>query len=136
LKKFLTIIAILLSSTNIAYAYGDTPGYISRSCSNLNMKESITVVWGGSEYIYTRSYQAKKTSYSPYYRWERNDSNSGNQLIDTWRSYAGGYKSNFNDYYPNVAGYHWWWNPKTQQIERRDAMVTNCNLSTWGWNNW
>lgn len=132
--------ALVISMFNVAYA--DKPGYVSRSCgpgSGL-VKESITVDYWENEYLYTRSYQAKKISSSPYYTWERHDSNSGNRLIHTWRSYAGQNLS-LSDwtngvYYLNVHGFHWWYNPTRNRIERRDQGVTNCNLGAWGVNNW
>jgi hypothetical protein len=135
MKKLMLIIAFC----SIAYA---TPGYISRSCGPDSgfIKESITVNYTGYEYLYTRSYQAKRTSYSPYYRWERHDSNAGNRLLNGWRSYAGQVLSwsqwYNNDYYLNVYGFHWWYNKETRRIERRQEGVTNCNLGTWGINNW
>lgn len=55
----------------------------------------------------------------------------------TWRSYAGTFGRIFeNAYVAGVWGYHYWDNPYRQQKERRLSYAIDCNLESWGYDNW
>lgn len=135
-NKSLIASTLFISMFNMAYA--DKPGYISRNCDRL--KESKTVSHWGDKYLNTRSYQVKKINIEPYYYWEIHNSNPEDRLVKTWHSRAGQNISHQDwknqTYYPLVHGFHWWWNPETWDIERRDQGVSDCRSFIWGYNHW
>lgn len=131
MKSLYTFLLLVISASTYA-----GPGYVSRDCPSAGAKESITVDWSYSgEWFYTQSYHLRKTSSSPYYKWEKHS--SGSSWEHTWRSYAGqvgNWLSNY--YYSGVYGIHYWYNLKTGSVEIRRKFVTSCNLNDWGFNNW
>lgn len=76
-NTFLVLAGLLVTSSVFA-----GPGYVSRDCSGAATKESMTLDWANvKNYFYTVSYHIRKTSSSPYYRWEPHY-NSANGLYE------------------------------------------------------
>ena len=130
--------ALLLCAVEFSFA---GPGYVSRDCPGFGAKESISVDWSGAtgvggEWFYTLSYHVRKdSSQSSGYRWEKHT--SGSNWVYIWRSYAG-QVGNWLDnyYYAGVYGIHYWYNQQAKRTETRRRFVTDCNLESWGHNNW
>ncbi|MCU7905498.1 MAG: hypothetical protein KZQ76_06480 [Candidatus Thiodiazotropha sp. (ex Epidulcina cf. delphinae)] len=149
MEKVYLVLVCLAAMVSSAIA---GPGFVSRDCSGTATKESITLDWSNvKNYFYTISSHARKTSSSPYYKWEYhyNSANglyelpgnnpSVNGILYTEKSHAGtlgNYGSYFTQYHKGVYGIHYWLNLDTRRWEDRRAMVSSCNLGSIGYNNW
>lgn len=134
MKKILfSIILLGMLSSQSSYALG----YVSRDCPGVGSKESFTMSWFDSEWLYTYSVLFKKVGSSGVsYDWRK----SGTSWEYKMRSAAGiffGYGGDMSDYWAGVYGIHYWYNLDNQQVESRRRYVSqNCDLLNWGVNNW
>ena len=132
--KNVLILTILTFAFSNAYALG----YVSRDCPQVGAKESFTMSWFDSQWIYTFSVLLKKKSTSPYY--SRDVRNSGSSWEKKMRSAAGIHplsSDSMSDYWAGVYGVHYWFNLDTMQSERRIKYIAqSCDMLNWGVDNW
>lgn len=144
--KNVLILTILTLAFSNAYALG----YVSRDCPQVGSKESFTMSWLDSQWLYTFSVALKKKNSSPYYTYDvrnsgatwKKETRSAADIIfkysgdgDNW--YDPESWANMSDYWAGVYGVHYWFNLDAMQSERRVKYIAqSCDMLTWGVDNW
>lgn len=112
-------------------------GKVSRDCPRAGTKESISMDWTGrGENFYTESLALRPIN-GDFSRttWVKSKSGSGYRV--EWRSYAGNFANyTLNSYYSAVQGYHYRKNRDTGRTEYRETYTQDCDILTWGVQNW